>query len=39
MELTGNQVHFFISFAVAMLAFGLIAKWYLWPALADRDPG
>ena len=38
MEMTGNHVHSFISFAVALLAFGLIAKWYLWPALADREP-
>ena len=38
MEITGNHVRFFISYAVAFLAFGLIAKWYLWPALAKRDP-
>jgi len=38
METTGNQVHFFISFAVALLAFTLTARWYLWPAVADRGP-
>ena len=38
MEITSNHVHFFISYAVAFLAFGLIAKWYVWPVLADRDP-
>jgi hypothetical protein len=37
-QITSNHVHFFISYAVAFLAFGLIAKWYVWPALADRDP-
>ncbi len=38
MEITSNHVHFFISYVVAFLAFGLIAKWYVWPFLADRDP-
>jgi len=37
MEISGNHVHFFVSYAIAFLAFGLIAKWYLWPALAARD--
>jgi hypothetical protein len=37
-EITANHIHFFISYAVAFLVFGLIAKWYLWPALKDRDP-
>jgi hypothetical protein len=36
--ITANHVHFFISYAVAFVAFGLIAKWYLWPALVLRDP-
>jgi hypothetical protein len=36
--ITANHVHFFISYAVAFVAFGLIAKWYLWPALVHRDP-
>lgn len=38
MEISSNHVHFFISYAVAFLGFGLIAKWYLWPVMADRDP-
>ena len=38
MEISGNHIHFFISYAVAFLALGLIGKWYLWPALRDRDP-
>ena len=38
MPITANHVHFFISYAVAFVAFGLIAKWYLWPALVHRDP-
>ena len=36
--LSGNQLHYFISYAVAFLVFGLIAKWYLWPAVKDRSP-
>jgi hypothetical protein len=36
--MTGNHVYFFISYAVAFLACGLIGKWYLWPAIAKRDP-
>jgi len=38
MQITSNHVHFFISYATAFVAFGLIAKWYLWPALADLEP-
>ena len=38
MELTSNHIHFFISYAVAFTAFGLIGKWYIWPAIKDRDP-
>lgn len=34
---TSNQIHFFISYAVAFLAFGLIAKWYVWPVLKRLD--
>ena len=36
MQLTANHVHFFISYAVAFLVFGLIAKWYVWPGIKDR---
>lgn len=38
MDIGPNQIHFFISYAVALLACGLIGKWYLWPAIARRDP-
>ena len=37
MEITSNHVHFFISYAVAFIAFGLIGKWYIWPAVRDRN--
>ena len=37
MEITSNHVHFFISYAAAFIAFGLIGKWYVWPAVRDRD--
>src|SRR5258708_5553462 len=33
-----NHIHFFISYAVAFLVFGLIGKWYLWPAIKGREP-
>lgn len=36
MELTSNHVHFFISYAVAFIVFGLIGRWYVWPAVRDR---
>jgi hypothetical protein len=36
MQPTTNQMHFFISYAVAFLAFGLIGKWYVWPNIKDR---
>jgi len=36
--LSDNQLHYFISYAVAFLVFGLIGRWYLWPAIRDRDP-
>jgi len=37
-QLSANHIHFFISYAVAFLVFGLIGKWYLWPAIKDRTP-
>jgi hypothetical protein len=39
MPLSANNIYFFISYAVAFLVFGLIGKWYLWPAIKDRAPG
>lgn len=38
MPISDNQVHYFISYAVAFLVFGLIGKWYLWPSIKDRAP-
>jgi len=37
MDITSNHAHFFISYAVAFIASGLIGKWYIWPAVRDRD--
>jgi hypothetical protein len=37
-QISANHIHFFISYAAAFLVFGLIGKWYLWPALRDRTP-
>ena len=39
MPLSGNHIHFFISYAVAFLVFSLMAKWYVWPRIKDRTPG
>jgi hypothetical protein len=36
MELSSHHIHFFISYVVAFIAFGLIAKWYIWPNIKDR---
>jgi hypothetical protein len=38
MEISSNFLYFFISYAIAFIGFGLIGKWYLWPAIKDRDP-
>jgi hypothetical protein len=38
MRLSDNHFHFFISYAVAFLVFGLIGKWYIWPAIKGRAP-
>ena len=35
MPLSDDHLYFFISYAVAFAVFGLIARWYLWPALRD----
>ena len=37
MALTSNQVFFFISYAIAFIAFGLVARLYIWPSMADGD--
>src|SRR6516162_4102384 len=36
MSLSSNQIYFFISYAVAFIAFGLVAKWYIWPRIKKR---
>jgi hypothetical protein len=36
MQISANLIHFFISYAVAFLAFGLIGKWYVWPNIKGR---
>jgi hypothetical protein len=33
-----NQLHFFISYAVAFITFTLIALWYIWLAIRDHAP-
>jgi hypothetical protein len=38
MFLPGNLIRFFICYATAFAGFGLIGKWYLWPAIKDRPP-
>src|SRR5499425_2694130 len=38
MTLSANHIHFFVSYAVAFLVFGLVGKWYLWPAIRERAP-
>jgi hypothetical protein len=38
MQLSDNHIHFFISHAAEFLVFGLIGRWYVWPAIRDRGP-
>jgi hypothetical protein len=33
MEISANHIHFFISYGVAFLVFGLIGRWYVWPSM------
>jgi hypothetical protein len=35
---SANLIYFFISYAVAFIALGLTAVWYVWPAMRDRAP-
>ena len=37
METTGNHIHFLMSHAIAFLALGRIARWYVRPVLKGRD--
>ena len=36
MQVSANHIHFFISYGVTFLVFGLVAKWYIWPAIKGR---
>jgi hypothetical protein len=38
MAITPNNIYFFISYGIWFIACSLMAKWYLWPAMAGRDP-
>ncbi len=38
MPFSENFLHYFICYTVAFLVFGLIGRWYLWPAIKDRPP-
>lgn len=38
MQPSANEIHFFISYAVAFVALGLVAKWYIWPNIRERPP-
>src|SRR5215469_10587271 len=33
---SANHIHYFVSFVVALVAFALVAKWYVWPSMRDR---
>ena len=36
--MSANLVHYLISYVVALLVFGLLAKWCIWPRIKD-PPG
>lgn len=36
MQISPDHIHFFISYATAFVVFGLIGKWYVWPAIRGR---
>jgi hypothetical protein len=36
--LSHNQTRYFISDAVAFPVFGVIPRWYFWPAFKDSAP-
>ena len=33
-----NFLNYFLSYAVAFVAFSLVGRWYLWPAINGRPP-
>jgi hypothetical protein len=38
MPVSVNQLHYMTSVAIVLAVFGLVAKWYLWPAVRSRPP-
>jgi hypothetical protein len=38
MHVSHNLLHYLISYAVAYVALGLIAKWYIWPRIREEPP-
>jgi hypothetical protein len=38
MPVSVNQLRYMTSVAIALAVFGLVAKWYLWPAVRSRPP-
>ena len=38
MPVSENLLHYLISYAVAYVALGLIAKWYIWPRIKEEPP-
>ncbi len=38
MPITPNHIYFFISYAIALVACGMIGKWYVWPRMVKHDP-
>ena len=37
-QVNANMMHFLVSYAVAFIAFDLVAKWYVWPNIRERTP-
>lgn len=38
MSLSGNWLHYFVSYTLPFIVFGFIGRWYLWPALKNQPP-
>jgi hypothetical protein len=38
MHIPDNLLYYLISYAVAYVALGLIAKWYIWPRIKEEPP-
>ena len=37
-QVNANMMHFLVGYAVAFIAFGLVAKWYVWSEHQGRTP-